>query len=208
MTITLCKASLTDCCELYDLQVKSFRVLLEKYQDYNSNPGAETIEKTRNRLKESFTDYYFIRQSDSNIGALRIVRFEGNCKLKQICILPEYQGNGYAQQAIVLAESKYPDAIRWELDTVKQEEKLCYLYEKMGYRRTGKEQNIKDGMDIVFYEKNMEEQKKTYDVSESKEVWSSDFFLFFKYKNRLADSDMLAYNNIDKHQCEVENGIC
>jgi hypothetical protein len=38
------------------------------------------------------------------------------CKLKQIYILPKYQGNGYAQQAIIMIELLYPEAKHWELD--------------------------------------------------------------------------------------------
>lgn len=88
-----------------------------------------------------------------HIGALRVCNFGQLCKLKQIFILPEYQDRGYAQQAMRIAESLYPNAGRWELDTILQEQKLCHLYEKMGYRKTGKTQRIKDGMDIVFYAK-------------------------------------------------------
>lgn len=44
---------------------------------------------------------------------------------------------------------------KWTLDTIAQEAKLCYLYEKLGYRRTGKQETIKPGMDIVFYEKRL-----------------------------------------------------
>ena len=67
--------------------------------------------------------------------------------------MPEYQGNGYAQQALSAIEALYPFAKSWNLDTIKQEPKLCHLYEKMGYRRTGKENTIKEGMTLVFYEK-------------------------------------------------------
>lgn len=151
--ITLKKAILSDCSEIYDLQIKSFKALLDKYQDYDYNPGAESIEKTINRFNEELSEYYFICLDTKNIGALRICRFDNLCKLKQIFVLPEYQGKGYAQQAITLSELLYPDATQWKLDTIKQEEKLCHLYEKMGYKKTGKELKIKDGMDIVFYEK-------------------------------------------------------
>ena len=37
--------------------------------------------------------------------------------------------------------------------TVKQEKGNLHLYEKKGYHQTGKIDHIKDGMDIVFYEK-------------------------------------------------------
>lgn len=72
---------------------------------------------------------------------------------KQRNDLPEYQGYGYAQRAITIAESFYPFAKEWELDTILQEEKLCYLYEKMGYKKTGKVEHIMNGMDLVFYAK-------------------------------------------------------
>ena len=50
-------------------------------------------------------------------------------------------------------ESLYPEAIVWELDTILQEEKNCYLYEKMGYKQTGVLKQISDAMTIVAYEK-------------------------------------------------------
>ena len=52
-------------------------------------------------------------------------------------------------------EKLYPDAILWKLDTIAQEEYLCRLYEKLGYRKTGKTETVQPGMDLVFYEKNM-----------------------------------------------------
>jgi len=153
MNISLKKASVSDRELLYDLQIKSFENLLDKYQDYDSNPGAEKLERTISRLNEPNSDYYFIQLNDENIGAIRIIKRNDLCKLKQIYILPIYQGNGYAQQAIVMTELLYPDAKHWELDTIKQESKLCHLYEKMGYTQTGKEQYIKEGMTLVFYGK-------------------------------------------------------
>ena len=50
-------------------------------------------------------------------------------------------------------EALYPNADSWELDTILQEEKLCHLYEKLGYRRTDQIKPIKEGMDLVFFEK-------------------------------------------------------
>ena len=153
MDIRLKKADITDVKVLYEFQIKAFKPLLEKYQDYDTNPGAETIERTINRLDEQNSYYYFIQLDHQNIGAIRILSFGDLCMLKQVYVLPEYQGNGYAQQAMLLAESIHKGAVTWELDTIKQESKLRYLYEKMGYRLTGKEEKIKDGMDLVFFKK-------------------------------------------------------
>ncbi|MBS6646868.1 MAG: GNAT family N-acetyltransferase [Clostridiaceae bacterium] len=153
MTIVLELAAIADAQEIYDLQIKSFKALLEKYQDYDYSPGAEKLERTIQRLNEPTTDYYFISLDGKHIGGLRICHFDKLCKLKQLYILPEYQGFGYAQKAITIAESLYPAAEKWELDTILQEEKLCYLYEKMGYKKTGKVEPIMNGMDIVYYAK-------------------------------------------------------
>lgn len=153
MPITLTKAVIDDCPEIYELQIKSFKSLLDKYQDYDSSPGAEPFERTVRRFEEPITDFWMITLDTKHIGAIRICDFGELCKLKQIFILPEYQGNGYAQAAIELVEALYPVAARWELETILQESKLLHLYEKMGYVKTGKLQHIKDGMDIVFYAK-------------------------------------------------------
>lgn len=135
MTITLEKADISDAREIYDLQIESFKALLNKYQDFDYSPGAEKPERTVQRLMEPITDFYFISLDGKHIGALRVCDFDSLCKLKQIFILPQYQGHGYAQRAMLIAETRYPGAVRWELDTILQEEKLCYLYEKWVMKR-------------------------------------------------------------------------
>lgn len=86
------------------------------------------------------------------MGCIRIAYDNEVCTLKQILILPTFQGNGYAQSAIALAESMYSQKV-WRLDTIKQEVKLCHLYEKLGYKRTYKEQKVSEIMTLVFYQK-------------------------------------------------------
>lgn len=153
--IDLKKADRSDCETIHRIQVKAFSPILLKYQDYDSNPASESLDDIYRRFDQSFTDYYLIELDGSQIGALRVCDFGAACKLSPICILPEFQGNGYAQSAIRLMEDLYPKAGLWELDTIAQEEKLCYLYEKIGYRKTGRVDHLKDGMDIVYYEKTM-----------------------------------------------------
>lgn len=153
MELILEKANVEHAKEIYDLQKTSFKSLLDKYQDYDTNPGGEKLERTIERLEQPFTDFYFITLGEKHIGAVRICDFKNRCVLKQIFILPEYHGYGYAQEAIKMVESFYTEAERWELDTILQEKKLCYLYEKMGYQKTGKTEKIKDGMDLVYYAK-------------------------------------------------------
>lgn len=154
MAITLQKANLDDCTNIHALQIEAFAELLEKYHDTASNPGAEPLERIVQRMEQPFTDYYWIRLDGRNIGAIRIARDSADsCRIAPVFVLPAYQNKGYAQQAIRLAEARYPNAVVWTLDTILQEEKLCHLYEKLGYRQTGERHELQPGMTIVFYEK-------------------------------------------------------
>ena len=60
MEITLSRATIDNAQELHAMQVESFKELLEKYQDFDTNPGNESMEKVAARLKQDFTFYYFI----------------------------------------------------------------------------------------------------------------------------------------------------
>ncbi len=151
--IKLVKIAFQNGKELYQMRIRAFQPLLDKYQDYETNPAAESFEKFQRYFSEN-SDCYFILAGEEKVGALRVVRqLENACKLSPILVLPEYQGNGYAQQALTAVEKLYPKAKRWSLDTIKQEPKLLHLYEKAGYRRTSKEETVKEGMTLVFFEK-------------------------------------------------------
>jgi len=163
MEITLKNVTIDECEKLHEMQLLGFQALLEKYQDFDTSPGAETLEKVRWRFENTAADQYWIQLGAESIGYIRIyenIGFvreyaaeESVCRLSMMFILPAFQGQGHAQEAIRLAEAKYPQARAWELDTIKQETKLRHLYEKMGYRLAGTEHNIKPGMDLVDYVK-------------------------------------------------------
>ena len=60
MEVTLLRANINDAKELHSMQVEAFQELLEKYQDFDTNPGNESVEKVEMRLKSDFTYFYFI----------------------------------------------------------------------------------------------------------------------------------------------------
>lgn len=153
--IELVKIGHQDAEELYQMRILAFQPLLDKYQDYETNPAAETFEQFQRYFQEN-SDCYFIEAGGKRAGALRVVRLsERECYLSCVFVLPEYQGKGYAQQALTAAEKLYPKAERWNLATIKQEPKLLHLYEKAGYHQTDGIKQLKEGMDLVFFEKNV-----------------------------------------------------
>lgn len=153
MTIQLTKATVSDSETIHKMQLESFAPLLEKYRDYDTNPGAEPLERVKQRFSFN-ADQYFVTLGGKKIGYFRVQQpDDATCRLSAMFILPACQGSGYAQAAIKQAEALYPNAAKWTLDTIKQEPKLRHLYEKLGYKLTGEEKNIKPGMDIVHYAK-------------------------------------------------------
>ena len=154
MRVVLEKASIEQAEEILKLQVESFLPLLRKYEDHETNPANDKIERVLHRFGQPSTTYYFIRLDELRIGAIRIVYTEQTkrARISPIFIVPKYQGKGYGQEVMFLIENMI-DAEVWELNSILQEEGNCYLYEKMGYRRTGAIRRINDRMTIVSYEK-------------------------------------------------------
>ena len=152
--VILIAATEDDLQTLWKMQVRAFSGILEKYQDYEMSPAAETFDKVMARYRQPWTTYYFIVAEDEVVGAIRVVdKKDGSRKrISPIWIMQEYRNKGYAQSAITAVEQIYGSE-NWCLDTILQEKGNLHLYEKMGYHQTGKIEKINDLMEIVFYEK-------------------------------------------------------
>ena len=155
MEVKLVKIATDDAEKLWKMQVKAFQGLYEKYQDAETSPATEKIDKIIMRLNQPFTYYYFIEANGTIVGAIRVVdkKKEGQAKrISPIFIMEEYRNKGYAKKELQLVE-KIHGSSNWELNTILQEKGNCYLYEKMGYHQTGKTETISNKLTLVFYKK-------------------------------------------------------
>ena len=152
--VQLYRASDNDAEMIQKMQQVAFAELLERYRDYDLSPATEPLEKITWKITHPDSYYYFILAGDQIVGAIRIVdRKDGSRKrISPLYIMPDDRGKGYAQAAMVEAE-RIHGANHWQLDTILQEPGNCYLYEKMGYHRTGHQTVMKENMTIVDYEK-------------------------------------------------------
>ena len=154
MNISLIRAGVGDAERIHAMQVEAFSALLDKYQDAATNPASESVERVRQRLEQGWTYYYIIMADGDVAGAIRVVdgRNGSRKRISPLFVLPGYRNRGVAQEAIRLAEELH-GASGWALDTVLQEPGNCHLYEKMGYRRTGKTRVVNERLTLVDYEK-------------------------------------------------------
>ena len=150
--ISLRKATAADAEELFELQRKVFQPLYEKYEDHETTPANQTFERFEERLKTG--DFFKITLENSLVGSVHVYpKSPGIMRLHMINILDEFQGKGIAQQVMMRLEGLYPEANRWELDTIQEEKRNCYLYEKMGYVQTDEKWKVNDKMTLVHYVK-------------------------------------------------------
>ena len=153
-SVQLLRAEEKDAETAQAMQQEAFAKLLETYRDYDMSPATESLEKIRWKITHPGSFYYFIQAENALVGGIRIVDLgDGSRKrISPLYILPAYQGKGYAQAAMLEAQ-RIHGAHHWQLDTILQEAGNCYLYEKMGYRQTGRLTPIQENMTIVDYEK-------------------------------------------------------
>lgn len=154
MEIHLKRATIDDAELIWKMQIESFAELLHKYQDFDTNPGNEPIEEIIAELQQSFSYFYLILADGNIVGAIRIVIMPDGIekRISPLFVLPEYRNKGIAQQAILEVEGIHGRE-SWALETVLQEKENCYLYEKMGYRDTGRREIINERITLVLYEK-------------------------------------------------------
>lgn len=155
MNIQLVRAFVRDADEIWKMQVESFMSLYEKYHDTDTSPATESLEKTIWRLSQPNTYFYKIIVDEILVGAIRVIDDKKENIRKRISplfILPQFRGKGYAQKAIIGVEKIHGNQ-NWSLDTILQEKGNCALYEKMGYKSTGKIEKVNNLMTLVYYEK-------------------------------------------------------
>ena len=73
MEIRLEKATENDAQAIFDIQVKAFIPLLNKYEDYETNPANETIERVISRINQSNGGFYKILADNSLVGAICVL---------------------------------------------------------------------------------------------------------------------------------------
>lgn len=156
MDITLVKAEPSDAEAMLKMQKECFKPHLEKYQDIETSPVNESMEKMLFRINYENGSYFKIIADSIHAGCVRV--FEKSPKLYRvgiIYILPEFQNKGVGQRALALVESFFPEAEAWELDCPADLPANRRCYEKAGYKLTGEEKTINNKLKLIFYKKEM-----------------------------------------------------
>jgi len=75
MDIRLEKATEADASRIFDIQVEAFQPLLEKYQDFKTNPANESIDRVLIRIRNPSGGFYKVCTSGNVVaGAICVTR--------------------------------------------------------------------------------------------------------------------------------------
>ena len=143
---------------VFEIQRAAYKPLYEKYHDDDTSPYMESKEKTLHKYTRRGTKGYLFYKEGVPVGTVRIyINPETKSgRVSALGVLPRYQGQGIAREALLEIERIHSDVKIWNLDTILQEAGNCHLYEKIGYKRTGKIEEINEKMTLVYYEKQKE----------------------------------------------------
>ena len=140
---------------VFEIKGAAYKPLYDKYQDRDTSPYSESKETVLQKYTKQGTKGYLFIKNGVTVGTVRI-KLSPDGKIAWVsglAVLPQYQGQGIAQQALLTIEEIHKEVEKWCLITVLQEPKNCHLYEKLGYHRTGKTEIVNDKMTFVYYEK-------------------------------------------------------
>lgn len=124
---------------LLEIQTEAFSEDLIRYEDHDTNPVNEPIEKLLRKI-EIFI-HYTILLDDEIIGGADIRDLKENkYRLNRFFLSCEYQNKGLGSKIMKLIESEFPTAIEWSLDTPHLNTRNHHFYEKLGFKKVRQHQ--------------------------------------------------------------------
>ncbi|MET3658650.1 GNAT family N-acetyltransferase [Sporosarcina psychrophila] len=154
MDITIKRTKEVEAQRLLEIQTEAFAEDLKRYEDYDTNPVNESIERLLRKIEAFF--HYTIWLGDEIIGGADVRDLKENkYRLNRIFLSNEYQNKGLGSKIMELIESEFPSAIEWGLDTPYLNTRNHHFYEKLGYKKVGQHQ-ITEKLFLIDYVKKVE----------------------------------------------------
>lgn len=139
MNLTIKRTKEVEARRLLEIQTEAFAEDLKRYEDYDTNPVNESIERLLWKIAAFI--HYTIWLGDEIIGGADVRDLQENkYRLNRIFLSNEYQNKGLGSKIMELIESEFPSANEWSLDTPYLNTRNHHFYEKLGYKKVGQHQ--------------------------------------------------------------------
>ena len=111
------------------------------------------MDKVVCQLAQEDTDYWLIVYEGRMVGGVRVVRKKDANLISPMFVLPEEQNKGIGSAVLEQLFQMYPETFCWRLVTIREEERNCHLYEKMGFCNTLSARKVSGNMTLIGYER-------------------------------------------------------
>lgn len=139
MNLTIKRTQEVEARRLLEIQTEAFAEDLVRYEDYDTSPVNESIERLLRKVASFY--HYTIWLGDEIIGGADVRDLKENrYRLNRVFLSHEYQNKGLGSKIMELIESEFPSAIEWSLDTPYLNTRNHHFYEKLGYKKVGQHQ--------------------------------------------------------------------
>ena len=145
------QVSNNELAEVLQLQYLAYQSEAILYNDFSIPPLVQTLEELREEVVESTC--LVARRQGKIVGSVRARLTEGKCHIGRLIVHPEYQGQGVGSKLMSAIEQYFEDAESYEVFTGSRSHRNITLYERLGYRQTGKKQ-LSEQVTLVYLQKN------------------------------------------------------
>lgn len=130
--VEVIRAALEDASELIGIKIRAFEWDLKEYGF--GPPGYDSIEDLNKAIERAF--YYKVVYNGKIAGGCSVYKLdEGLYELGSLYVDPKLQNKGIGTETIEMIEKKFPEALKWTLETPYRSYRNQHLYEKMGYKK-------------------------------------------------------------------------
>ncbi|KOP69667.1 hypothetical protein AMS59_22340 [Lysinibacillus sp. FJAT-14745] len=151
MNIVIKRTNVIEAPILLAIQKEAFEDDLRKYEDHDTSPVNEPIERLLRKI-ELFI-HYTVWHNNEIIGGIDVRDLKDNkYRLNRIFISKNYQNKGLGSEIMKLVEEEFPSAVEWVLDTPHLNIRNHHFYEKIGYKKSGQHQ-INEKLILIDYTK-------------------------------------------------------
>ncbi len=150
--IHLERADAKDAETIVRLKIDAFKREVQLY-GYGP-PNYSSVEQQRKVLEDKSIDYYKVYDGGTLIGGASVTACgEGQYYLSSIYIADGTQNTGAGSRTLQLLLERYPDAVKWTLETPCRSLRNHHFYEKHGFVKVGETAPEPDGFFLFLYEK-------------------------------------------------------
>lgn len=134
MQIRFVQACVSDTELVIALQNEAFR---DDFERYGQCPSYRRSPKNMEDIIRRHYDF-LIYADEIAVGNMIVkLRGAGECHLTSLGVIPGYQRRGIGSRALAFLERRFPESIKFTLDTPADQEGNRLFYRKAGYREVG-----------------------------------------------------------------------